>query len=251
MASAVTYESVNLENWKLGNMTTSSKGLKKVEIVLDDGFTNPMLQLWKPDDPFLRAPYGISEPFGSNEPGGQTVPNIQQKVKSLPLELKHPPHLAFMSRLDQCVLDLIFKNQATLFSLKDDEDKLPISMLRRQYCGVVKPSKNPVYPPTCRTKINLGSGNDSTEIRKLLSGGRLERCSSDNIIRGCLVLPIITVSGIWLSSTGGFGLSVSCASLLVVSSGVIPRPLFTGIDNITPVAMDEESVSKETSNELY
>lgn len=230
-----TYVAVNPASWKLGNVSTSPKGLKKVEILTADG-GKPVFQLWKPSDPFLRAPYGISEPFCDGVPPtssngvGTPQTNTNVSVKTMPLELKHGPHLEFAQHIDTVLLGLIHANQIKLLDLHPDDEMLPISMLRRQFCGFVKPSKKPEYPATARVKVNVGSSELATHFSKLQSNKQLIPCASDNMMRNCTVIPIIEVGSLWLNSTGGYGVTAQASQILIMSSGAVNTPSFSGLE---------------------
>jgi hypothetical protein len=233
-----TYETTNPSSWKLGNTSTTPKGLKKVEIFNEFG-QKPVFQLWRPTDPYLRVPYGISEPFnsGGDAPGafggssgapqGQAV-----SVKTMPIELKHPAHLSFTQSIDNALLSLIHSNQVRLLELQPDDEPLPISIIRRQFCGLTKFAKRPdLYPPTARVKVNVGSSELATQFSRR-EGQRTVPIGSDAIVRNCTVIPIIEVSGLWLSSTGGYGITAQALQVLVMTSGTTNLPSFTGLDFI-------------------
>ena len=84
---ASTYNAINPSAWKLGNVFTTPKGLKKIDVQTEDG-TKPVFQLWKAGDAYLRAPYGISEPFNAGGESGNPSSTMPVTVKAMPLELK-------------------------------------------------------------------------------------------------------------------------------------------------------------------
>lgn len=231
---AATYNAIPLNAWKLGNITTTPKGLKKIEIQAEDG-SKPIFQLWKAGDPYLRAPYGISEPFnggGGSFPEQNNGTNAPVSVKAMPLELKHPEHLAFAQQFDNCVLNMLCSNQRRVFGdFGDSDEMLPVSMLRRQYCGLVKLSKKPEYPATARIKVNVGNSDMSTSFLRF-ENQRVVGSDFNALVRNCSVIPILEVQGIWLSSTGGFGVTVQATQVLVMTQGLSQNVGFAGLEFI-------------------
>jgi hypothetical protein len=228
--NAPVYDAINPTLWKLGNLTITPKGLKKVEILAEDGVSKPVIQLWKPNDPYLRAPYGISEPLNSD--GGPTFQGAPSMVKTMPLELKYPPLLAFSQQIDSAILSLIHANQARLLDLHESDEPLPISMLRRQFCGMTKLSKKPEYPPTARIKVNVGQGDYGTRFLTR-NGDMLVPTKSDNIVRNCTVIPIVEVSNIWLNSTGGYGATIQATQVLLMTTSSVTTHAFSGLEFAT------------------
>lgn len=235
--SAPTYDTVSPTTWKFGNIQTTAKGLRKVEIFQEDGISKPIFQLWKPSDPYLRVPYGISEPYNSSgqpdqsalgkSPMSSSVP--QSSIKTMPIELKQS-HLDFAQAVDGAILKLITTHQAKILDMAPDDELLPLAMLRRQYCGFVKLSKKPEYAPTARVKVNVGTSELATRWARKEGRGTIVSCPSTSVCRGCTVIPILEISGLWLSSTGGFGVTVQATSVLIMSSGPPPVPLFSGLE---------------------
>jgi len=232
--STPTYETVNPGLWKFGNITTTPKGLKKVEIFNEFG-QKPIFQLWRPSDPYLRVPYGISEPFNGDAPGAASTPMPGQtvNVKGMPLELKHPAHLAFAQAVDNALLALIHGDQVRLLDLHPGDDPMPLSMIRRQFCGLTKFAKRPeLYPPTARVKVNVsGSGDMATQFSRL-ENQRLVPVTAEAVLRNCTVIPIVEIGGLWLSSTGGYGVTAQASQVLVMTSGSSGAPSFSGLDFI-------------------
>lgn len=227
---AITYNATNPSCWKLANnIITTPKGLKKLEIQNEDG-TKPMFQLWKAGDPYLRAPYGISEPFNNVNDGPAAANAGPVSVKTMPLELKNPETLAFGQQFDNAVLSLIQANQRRIFGdFGDNDEPLPISMLRRQYCGLVKLSKKPEYPATARIKVNVGSSDMATSFLRY-ENNRVVGADSSILMKNCTVIPILEFQGIWLSSTGGFGVTVQATQVLVMSQGTVQNIGFSGLE---------------------
>ena len=227
---AATYNAIPLNAWKLGNISTTPKGLKKIEVLAEDG-SKPVFQLWKAGDAYLRAPYGISEPFNSNG----AVPDSAAgpvSVKAMPLELKSIEHLAFAQQFDNCVLSLLCANQKRVFGdFGDADEPLPVSMLRRQYCGLVKLSKKPEYPATARIKVNVGNSDMATTFLRF-ENQRVIASDFNALVRNCSVIPILEFQGIWLSSTGGFGVTVQATQVLVMTQGLSQNVGFAGLEFI-------------------
>ena len=228
---AQTYNAISPNCWKLGNVFTTPKGLKKIEILTEDG-TKPLFQLWKAGDPYLRTPYGISEPFSTGNDAPATTAGYPVLVKAMPLELKHPEHLAFSQAFDTAVLNIIQGNQRRIFGdFGGDDEPLPVSMLRRQYCGLVKASKKPEYPATARIKVNVGNTDQMTSFLRF-ENGRVVGSDPATLQRNCTVIPIVEFQGIWLSSTGGFGVTLQATQVLIMSQGTTQNIGFAGLEYI-------------------
>jgi hypothetical protein len=228
-----TYATIDPSQWRLGNIVTTPKGLKKVDVYCADGVTKPSFQLWKPEDPYPRAPYGISEPFNNDGPGAATAPasSTPVSVKGMPLELKHASHLEFATKVDNALLGLVHQNQVRLLDLRADDEPLPLSMIRRQFCGFYKPSKKPEYAGTARIKVNVGSTALATQFLKRDAASRgLVTTMPDSLVRNSTVIPILEINGLWLSSTGGIGVTVQATQVLIMSSGVSSVPTFSGLE---------------------
>lgn len=227
---ASTYNAINPSAWKLGNVFTTPKGLKKIDVQTEDG-TKPVFQLWKAGDAYLRAPYGISEPFNAGGESGNPSSGMPVTVKAMPLELKHQDHFNFCQLLDNAVLQLIFNSQRRLFDLAAEDELIPLSMLRRQFCGIVKLSKKPEYPATARIKVNVGKAESATSFLKF-EQRQTHNCSCEDVLRGCTVIPIVEFQGIWMSSTGGFGVTLQATQVLIMTQGSAQSVGFAGLEFI-------------------
>ena len=226
-----TYAATDPTTWRLGNVVMTPKGLKKVEIFCADGITKPTFQFWKPEDPYLRAPYGISEPFNDGPAAASSSSATPVSVKGMPLELKHPAHLNFAVQVDNSLLALIHQNQKRVLDLQDGDEPLPVSMIRRQFCGMHKPSKKPEYAGTARVKVNVGSTSLATQFLKREGTGRnLVPTQPESLVRNSTVIPILEINGLWLSSTGGLGVTVQATQVLIMSNGVATVPTFSGLE---------------------
>jgi hypothetical protein len=53
---------------------------------------------------------------------------------------------------------------------------------------------------------------------------------SSILMKNCTVIPILEFQGIWLSSTGGFGVTVQATQVLVMSQGTVQNIGFSGLE---------------------
>jgi hypothetical protein len=246
------YTSMNPSQWKLGNIITTPKGLKKIEILTENG-TKPIFQFWKAGDPHLRAPYGISEPYGSNGVDGATpappppsaTPGKAAPaacLRGMPLDLTCAAHRQFAQAVDAALTNLIFNDQARILGINQPDEKTPLGVLRRQFTSFCKVSKKPEYADTTRTKVNISNSEMGTRVSKLVAG-KIEPATSADITRGCNTIPIIEIRDIWLAANGGMGVSGTIVQVLITSAGSAAPLAFEGLDMLV-----EEPTQSEISS---
>jgi len=236
------YSEMNPAEWKFGTAVQTSNGGKKVEVYTDGtSMMNPVWQLWREGEPYLRCPFGISEQWVPTTSKATDVVPTPSNFRSMPMELKYPPHLEFCRLVDNALLSLIHQNQATLLGNVDEDEKLNIPQLRRNYHGLVKaPKEGTPYPPSLGVKVKLGSFPDSTQFfeqgPKDANGQfRTVQISAERVPKGCTVVPIVTLLDVTKSPQGGINVSLRAGMVLIAGTGGGCPVTFRGI----PMNCDE------------
>ena len=65
-----------------------------------------------------------------------------------------------------------------------------------------------------------------------LENGRVVGSDAATLQRNCTVIPIVEFQGIWLSSTGGFGVTLQATQVLIMSHSTTQNIGFAGLEYI-------------------
>ena len=147
----------------------------------------------------MRAPFGISEPYN-----GEASERL-----TMDLELNDPQALAFFRKVDDAVIKAGVKNSVAWFG-----KPLTEPAVAAMHTPLVKESKNPKYPPTLRTKVNVGSAKP-TSIYIYKGPKSVKMGSQGDIGRGGFVAPYVSLSSVMFGNRQ-FGVSLSVEKLMVV-----------------------------------
>ena len=162
---------------------------------------NDSIITFKIGDPHapMRAPFGISEPYN-----GEASDRL-----TMDLELTDPSALAFFRAVDDAVIKAGVKHSVAWFG-----KPLTEPAIAAMHTPLVKESKNPKYPPTLRTKVNVGSAKPT--LIYIYKGPKKAKTGSQrDIERGSFVSPYVSLSSVMFGNRQ-FGVSLTCEKMMVV-----------------------------------
>jgi hypothetical protein len=206
-----------------------------------DNATTPMYQLVFQHEPRMRAPYGISKPL---ETKNGMVQNDNPFRKSLDLSIETDSLLEALKALDEHNIKVISDNSEKWYGKKISAEVIKMV----QYRHVVnegKPENRGKYRPTLRTKLNLDPNQDSRTrffVEEKNENGTIKfvEKSSDIIVKGCSLAPVIRISSIWIGSQ--FGCTIDITHCIV-----FPPPQ----NNIQFIwGMSDQSIIQPSSNAI-
>jgi hypothetical protein len=77
----------------------------------------------------------------------------------------------------------------------------------------------------------VGKAESATSFLKF-EQRQTHNCSCEDVLRGCTVIPIVEFQGIWMSSTGGFGVTLQATQVLIMTQGSAQSVGFAGLEFI-------------------
>lgn len=222
------------ESWSFGHPVKTKRGNYNVFVHDTDGHSTIRMQTCKPTDALkMRAPFGISEPYQGSDPNPYR--------RSLPLTTDRQEIVEGFRDLDEFILD-----RATRESELWLKKKLSRAFVEARYTRIVSdPDKEKGYLPTIRTKVNM-IGEHATKIWLISEKdgkSTYQRGQFTDVKKGCTVIPIIQLNGLWFISNK-FGMTIVVTDLLVCQQQ--ERPEFDFITDAPIEAADSMEVSQES-----
>lgn len=220
MASATHYQEFDIHSLCYGNevMTNKNTGAKSIYVSTQKGSNDPAhkirFQLGKYEaGDIMRAPFGVSKPLPGQDPNSNR--------RDLDLSIDSDEMLDFLRRLDEHNLEAAVTHSMDWF-----KKPLEKAVLRDRFKPIVKEPAKVEYRPTARTKLNVDTERNSTQIFMVTketppradgTPGCIDEYVSatiNDIQRGSKVMPIVESNGLWLGANQ-FGMSLLVTHLLV------------------------------------
>jgi hypothetical protein len=161
----------------------------------------------------------------------------ENKNVTLSLTLEDEAVKTAVEKLDEIIIGYLHTNQKFFFR---KEDKTMDMIRAMHFRSSIVQDDEGKYLPRLQCKIDTTTP-DKVEVYRLRSDAKkMSKCTYNDIKRGDLVIPIVSINSIWcISNRAGF--SYNLERILIKNQEKQCMPLFNmGMDCATPVLEEEE-----------